>query len=124
MITHGQDRVESIKLDILNGVYSNFPTCCIDWFIYVRYLIGDDKIPVGEYTKLHFGDYKTEDWNCIHDGCDYDGRPGYVVCPTCRKNKNHRKPSELRLGVWLYYNGVLTFFTKQKMKQLIKEKKW
>lgn len=123
MITRNLTRFQEIQLDIINGLYSNFPLCCIDWFIWVRYLSGTTE-PVGTYTWNRYGAYKTADWaEYWNDGWP-TGPVAYVQCPNCIKNRVHRMPHEIRDGIFVYWDHQITFFHIEQVNALMETGQW
>jgi hypothetical protein len=57
--------------DLINGVYSGFPLCCI--LFYIRIHCAGLRLP-GHYLRNHVPN---------------DSEPGYVRCPACTRS-NHR----------------------------------
>lgn len=77
-----------------NGVWSNYPLCCIFNFLYITLV---KRVAAGAYVRMKYKDlvYCTPDWKI-------DGRistPGYVQCEKCLREKRHVPQSKTRKGL-------------------------
>lgn len=81
-------RIIICVIDFINGVWSDFPICCV-WY----------------FTKLSYGTVHPNSvyafLECVHNQEDYMywlGQSGYVCCPACFRARYHIPLGKIRKG--------------------------